>query len=416
MKKGIVKILSGALALCLLCGSLFSCTKNSSDDANGGGDIQSNLTQGYVSQMIAERVPDEVYYASIRRVAAALAVKSLSVKGNSALSPLSTVFGISLAANGLSDKTQSEILHAFGDVKMGALNEHNATYAHILKKDVGASVYSSFRVGTGKSCFVPDASFLQLNANYYGADGYRVSFAESDASALVTEWIASRLGIQGMTVDVKCTAETVSLLVDAFSLTQGFESGFGAKETAKFLTSDGEKEVSYLVSGETLYASTAKSKGFAKTMKNGLTFVALLPQGSVTLEQLVQSFDADTLKACFDGITEKSEFGVKIPEFSFNCYTEVSSALKTLGIKTVFENNTLTDTEKAEFIIEKMLNVTSVRLTENGFTTTVNMPAVAEQTSVATEGVSFTTFDKPFAFIVYDEAGVPLTLGTVVEP
>lgn len=416
MKKGIVKILSGALALCLLCGSLFGCTTNNSDDGNGDGVTQSDLMQGYVSQMIAERIPDEGYYSAIRRVAAAMALKSLSVKENSGVSPLATVFGMSLAANGLSDKTQSEFLHALGDAKMGALNEHNATYAHILKKDTGASVLSSFRLGIGKSCFVPDTSFLQLNANYYGADGYRLSFAESDVNALVTEWITAKLGIQGMSFDAKCTAETASLLVDTLSVTGEFESGFGAKETAKFLTPDGEKDVSYLVSGETLYASTAKSKGFAKTMKNGLTFVALLPQGSVTLEQLMQSLDADTLKSCYDGITEKGEFGVKIPEFSFNSGTDVSSALKTLGIKAVFEGKTLTDGEKPEFTVGKILNVISVKLTENGFTTSANMPSASEQSSVASEGVAFTVFDKPFAFVVYDGAGVPLTIGTVVNP
>ena len=83
MKKGIVKILSGALALCLLCGSLFGCTTNNSDDGNGDGVTQSDLMQGYVSQMIAERIPDEGYYSAIRRVAAAMALKSLSVKENS---------------------------------------------------------------------------------------------------------------------------------------------------------------------------------------------------------------------------------------------------------------------------------------------------------------------------------------------
>ena len=397
----------------MLCTYMLGCSNGSSGD--GGESVtQSDLMQGIVSGMVAERNPDEKYYEVLRRVISAIAIKNLSAKENSAVSPLASLFDISLIANALSDKTQSELLHVLGDFKMIALNEYNATYAHKLKNEAGVAAYTSFRVSSDKKSLTPEKSFLQLSADYYGADGYLVNFAESDASALLTEWANAKIGIQGLAVDAKTTAETVSLLADILSFTDSFEIGFSGKETGVFNTPDGEKEVSYLLSDEVLYAETAKSKGFAKTMKNGYTFVALAPQGTATLEQLVQSLDAATLKACYDGISEKTAFKIKIPEFAFGYSTSVTAALKSLGIKAVFEKNSTVENEKAQLTVDNIINITAVGLNENGFTTSSATPAAAQQQIMSTENMAVTAFDKPFVFIVFDTAGIPLTLGTVV--
>ncbi len=415
LKKRVVKILSVALATVMLCTYIIGCS-NGGSGGDGENVTQSDLMQGIVSQMVAERKPDESYYSVLRTVISAVAVKSLSAKENSAVSPLAATLSISLVANALSDKKQSELLHALGDFKMTALNEYNATYAHKLKQEAGVAVYSSFRISSDKKSFTPEKSFLQLSADYYGADGYQLNFAESDVNALLSDWVSSKIGIQGLTVDAKCTAETTSLLADTLAFTDSFEIGFSGKETGVFNTPNGEKEVSYLLSGETLYAEAANAKGFAKTMKNGYTFVALAPQGASTLEQLIQSLDATALKACYGGISERTEFKVKIPEFSFGYSASVTAALKALGIKAIFEKSGTAENEKAELTVDNIMNITSVRLNENGFTTSITEPSAAQQQSVSSEALSLTVFDKPFVFIVYDTAGIPLTLGTVVNP
>lgn len=413
MKKRFVKILSLALATVMLCTYMLGCSTDGNGDV-GENVTQSDLMQGIVSGMVAERNPDDKYYEALRMVISAVAVKNLSAKENSAVSPLAAMFNISLIANALSDKTQSELLHAFGDFKMNALNEYNATYAHKLKNESGAAVYSSFRVSSDKKAFAPETSFLQLSADYYGADGYLVNFAESDVNALLSEWVNAKIGIQGLKTDVKATAEAVSLLANTFAFTDSFEMAFSGKETGKFNTPDGEKDVSYLVSDETLYAETAKSKGFAKTMKNGNTFVALAPQGTVTLEQLVQSLDSATLKTCYDGISEKAEFKVKIPEFSFGYSASVTAALKSLGIKAVFEKSGAAENENTQLTVDNIINIAAVGLNENGFTTSATTPAAAQQQVASSEETAVTVFDKPFVFIVFDTAGIPITLGTVV--
>ncbi len=415
LKKRFVKILSLALGVVMLCTYMLGCSNGGSGD--GGEKVtQSDLMQGIVSGMVAERNPDEKYYEALRMVISAIAVKNLSAKENSAVSPLTSVFNISLIANALSDKTQSELLHALSDFKMTALNEYNATYAHKLKNEAGATVYSSFRISSDKKSLAPEKSFLQLSADYYGADGYLLDFAGSDVNALLSEWVTAKIGIQGLTVDAKCAADAVSLLAGTLSFTDSFEIGFSGKETGSFSTADGEKEISYLISEETLYAETAKSKGFAKTMKNGYTFVALAPQGTATLEQLVQSLDAAALKTCYDGISEKAEFKVKIPEFSFGYSTSVTAAIKSLGIKAVFEKSNTLENEKAQLTVDNIVNITAVGLNENGFTTSATAPAAVQQQVASSEELPLTVFDKPFVFIVFDTAGIPLTLGTVVNP
>ncbi len=403
------------MATVTLCTYILGCANNE-NDGDGEGVSQSDLMQGIVSQIIAERLPDEKYYGMLRKVISAVATKALSAKENSAVSPIAAAMNISLIANSLPDKAQSELLNALGDFKMTALNEYNATYSHIIKQKAGVAVYSSFRISSGKKGLMPERSFLQLNADYYGADGYLTSFGESDANALLADWVALKIGIQGIAVDAKCTAETVSLLADTLAFTDSFETGFSGREAGSFTTPSGEKEVSYLVSGETLYAEAAKAKGFAKTMKNGYTFVALAPQGTSTLEQLLHSLDDTVLKTCYEGISEKEEFRVKIPAFSFGYSASVISAFKSLGIRAAFEKSGTAENEKASLTVDNIINITSVGLNENGFTSSSNAPVAAEQSSAVSEDLTDTVFNKPFVFIVYDSAGIPLTLGTVVNP
>ena len=256
-----------------------------------------------------------------------------------------------------------------------------------------------------------------MNADYYGADAYRSSFAEGNVNILLTEWVKVKLGIQEFTADAKCTADSYSLVADTVSITGSFEKGFCAKESGIFKTSGSEKEVDFLISTESLRASTEKSTGIAKKLDNGYTFIALMPKTGVTLDQLVQSLDADTLKNCFIKKEVTSSFGIKIPEFSFTYLSDTVPALKAMNVKSVFEKSVAKETESTDFPLEKILNITSVTFNENGISTSSSAPEEpAEKTDIPQEIFQGETFDKPFVFIIYDSNGIPLTLGTVVDP
>lgn len=414
VKKRYLRITCALLAVTMLCAAMLGCSSDGSDSGGGDGASQGDLMLGITPGVIAERLPDAEYYAALRKVISAVATGALSSKDNSALSPIASLFSISLAANTMSDKKQNELLLALGDIKMTALNEYNSTYAHILGKEADVSLYSVMKINSGKTAFIPDSSFLQLNADHYGAGIYRSDFSGEDINAVIADTVAVKLGITGIAPDAKCTSETASLIFDLLGFTGGFETGFYGKETAVFNAPSGEKEVSYLVSNESLYASAAGASGFAKRFENGCTLVALMPTGSTTLEQVIRSLDADTLTSCYNGINEGAERTVKIPEFSFDHCADVTSVFRSLGMKSAFSLDAASDGEKTELPIEKLINVTSVHLTENGFTTSSLTPSAANAGVTAEETAVQTVFDRPFVFIIFDPSGIPLTVGTVV--
>ncbi len=417
MKKIYIKTISVFLAVITFCSFVFGCSSGDRSQNENGDFTQSDLMIGISPQVIAERLPDTAYYNILRKMISAVSVKSLSGKVNSAVSPISSVFSVSLIANSMSDKNQTEILHMLGDLKITALNEYNATFAHIIKQESNVSVYTSFRLNSDKEGYTPSKTFLQVNADYYGADAYRSSFAEGNVNILLTEWVKVKLGIQEFTADAKCTADSYSLVADTVSITGSFEKGFCAKESGIFKTSGSEKEVDFLISTESLRASTEKSTGIAKKLDNGYTFIALMPKTGVTLDQLVQSLDADTLKNCFIKKEVTSSFGIKIPEFSFTYLSDTVPALKAMNVKSVFEKSVAKETESTDFPLEKILNITSVTFNENGISTSSSAPEEpAEKTDIPQEIFQGETFDKPFVFIIYDSNGIPLTLGTVVDP
>lgn len=416
VKKRYLRIICALLAIMMLCASALGCSSDGSESKGNGDASESNLMLGITPGIIAERLPDGAYLLAINKFASAAAAKSLSVTANSALSPFAAFFSVSLAANALTDKKQIEALTALGNFKADVLNEYNATYAHILRQN-GTSVSSSLWINSGKSSFVPEKTFLQLNADYYGANGYRLDFSSKDTSALINEWVGKSLGISGGTVNSKYTADTASLIADALSFTKSFETGFGGSEDGVFLSPSGEKSCTFLISEETKYISLSKGRGFSKSLENGCTFVALLPSGAVTLEQLLQSLGTDALNECFEKANERDGFKVKLPKFSFTYCADISPALKALGIKSAFESDTLTEGAKAELVTEKIFSLTSVSLTENGFTTSSSEPEAAERVgSYSEEGEALLTFNKPFVFIIFDGSGIPLTMGTVISP
>lgn len=416
VKKRFLRIICALLAIMMLCASTLGCSSDGSESGGDGDTSESDLMLGITPGVIAERLPDSAYRLAINKLASAAASKSLSVTANSALSPFAAFFGASLAANALTDKKQNEALAALGGFKTDALNEYNATYAHILRQNE-VSVASSFWINSGKSSFAPEKTFLQLNADYYGASGYRLNFSSENTSALINEWVGKSLGISGGTVSSKYTADTASLIADALSFTKSFENGFGGSEDGAFVSPSGEINCTFLISEETKYISLSKGRGFSKALENGCTLVALLPIGTATLEQLLQSLDTDALNKCFEGAIERDGFKVKLPKFSFTCCADISPALKALGIKSAFESDTLAEGAKAELVTEKIFSIASVSLTENGFTTSSSEPETAKSVgSYSEEGEALLTFNKPFAFIIFDDSGIPLTIGTVVNP
>ena len=97
-----------------------------------------------------------------------------------------------------------------------------------------------------------------------------------------------------------------------------------------------------MYSTEQRYLDDGKATGFIKPYKSGYSFVALLPNGDISLSDYVASMTGksfiDTIKSAKD-----VPVGTAIPKFSYDYDIEMSGALKALGMTLPF------DAAKADF-------------------------------------------------------------------
>lgn len=97
-----------------------------------------------------------------------------------------------------------------------------------------------------------------------------------------------------------------------------------------------KRTVSMMYSTEQRYLDDGKATGFIKPYKSGYSFVALLPNGDISLSDYVASV---TGKSFIDTIKKAKDIPVEteIPKFSYDYDIEMNSALKVLGMTNPFE-------------------------------------------------------------------------------
>ena len=105
---------------------------------------------------------------------------------NTLISPLSVLYALSMTANGAGGETLAQMERVLGmDIKN--LNSYMLAYLALLPeaKDYKLSLANSIWFKDDPD-FVAEQSFLQTNADYYGADAYKAAFARVPEMTLIT--------------------------------------------------------------------------------------------------------------------------------------------------------------------------------------------------------------------------------------
>ena len=97
---------------------------------------------------------------------------------NTLISPLSVFYALAMTANGADGETLEQMEQVIG-MKMDALNGYMRTYLEQLpeSKDYKLSLANSVWLKEDP-CFVVEKSFLQTNADYYGAEIYQATLTK----------------------------------------------------------------------------------------------------------------------------------------------------------------------------------------------------------------------------------------------
>lgn len=180
-----------------------------------------------------------------------------------------------------------------------------------------------------------------------------------------------------------------------------------------------KRTVSMMYSTEQRYLDDGKATGFIKPYKSGYSFVALLPNGDISLSDYVASMTGksfiDTIKSAKDVPVETA-----IPKFSYDYDIEMSGALKALGMTKPFDAakadfSALGSSDSGNIFISRVLHKAYIAVdgkgTKAGAATAADIKATSD-----IGGLYSVTLDRPFVYAVIDDAyGLPVFIGAVTD-
>lgn len=393
--------------------SLFGC----------GAKVQAaNLMDGVTAKTVSGKAADDAFKNSSADFAIRLFQKTRDDSKNSLISPLSVMLALSMTANGAKGETLAQTESMLGgDIPMETLNEYLYSYINALPSEKTAKLNVANSIWFRDNGFTAENTFLQKNADYYGAAVYKSAF---DVKTLrdINNWVKKNTdGMIEKIID-DLDPDAVMYLINTVLFDAEWENIYKKDEVrdGTFTALDGTKRTaSMMYSAEHLYLDDGKAIGFIKPYRNGYSFVALLPNEDISLSDYAASMTgksfADTIKNAEDIPVETA-----IPKFSYDYDNEMSGALKALGMTLPFDStkadfSALGSSDSGNIFISRVLHKAYIAVDEKGTKAGAATAADIKATS-DTGGLYSVTLDRPFVYAVIDDAcGLPVFIGAVTD-
>ena len=381
-----------------------------------------NLMEGIAAKTVSGKAADDAFKSSSADFAIRLFQKARDDNKNSLISPLSVMLALSMTANGARGETLAQMESLLGgDIPMETLNEYLYSYIKALPSEKTAKLNIANSIWFRDNGFTAEKAFLQKNADYYGAAAYKSAFDEKTLRD-INNWVKKNTdGMIEKIID-DLDPDAVMYLINTVLFDAEWENIYKKDEIrdGTFTALDGTKRtVSMMYSEEHRYLDDGKATGFIKPYKNGYSLVALLPNGDISLGDYVASMFG---KAFIDTVKNAKDVPVEtaIPKFSYDYDTEMSGALKALGMSLPFDAakadfSALGASDSGNIFISRVLHKAYIAVDEKGTKAGAATAVEIKETAVAVDIYSV-TLDRPFIYAVTDNAtGLPVFIGAVTD-
>ena len=336
--------------------------------------------------------------------------------GTTAVMPANTLLQLSLLTNGAKGDTKKEILYALGnELDSDSLNTCSS-YFQSRMQTVGKQ-YQEQQTEDGKDTpptlslprmlFLNNGNdvrktFLQTNADFFGADILRFDFADDTARIRLNDMIKREMP----PFDENDSMYSYSSL----TFTDTWLTPYGAGSSI-----DGT-----LLHSEETPMQSDRAKGVVKyTESNPLKALFILPDGD--FDTYVKTFDSAEYFKLLDSVDVTKRQGVQLRPFSVSAsLVNWKDTLSAVGLNTLFSDKSdfgslaHGDAKQLDGFFESMPSVT---FSVSGITTEAQVPDAALTQDIALEEEVWKddwVFDKSFLFILIDnESSTPLYIAAI---
>ena len=343
---------------------------------------------------------------------------------NTLISPLSVLYALAMTANGAEGNTLTQMDQVLG-MDAEALNGFMLAYldslpeSKVYKLSLANSIWFK-----DDPRFTVEQSFLQTNADYYGASIYKSAFDESTRHD-INNWVKEHTdGMIPQIID-EIPEEAVMYLVNALAFDAEWQEIYEESQVrpGTFTREDGSQtEIELMHSEESRYLEDEKATGFVKYYKDRqYAFVALLPNEGVSVEEYVQGLTGAYLLEMLSDPEQITVFAA-IPKFETEYSMEMSEALMEMGMTDAFDSHTADFTrlgtcQGENLFINRVLHKTFISVSEKGTRAgaATAVEIVAER-AVVIEDYREVTLDRPFVYMLIDcQTNLPFFIGTMMD-
>ena len=345
---------------------------------------------------------------------------------NTLISPLSVLYALAMTANGADGETLAQMEKVLG-MNVDNLNSYMLAYLDLLpeSKDYKMSLANSIWFKDDPD-FIVEQSFLQTNADYYGAGAYKVAFDEGTRND-INNWVKEHT--DGMIPEIidEIPDEAIMYLVNALAFDAKWADEYEEHQIreGRFTMDDGTRQdVDMMHSEEYTYLEDDLATGFIKYYKDRrYAFVAMLPNEGVTVSQYVDSLTGEHLRELLNNPQDFTVFA-SIPKFETEYGIEMSEVLQEMGMTDAFDWQVADfsrlgtyNVEGMNICINRVLHKTFISVTEQGTragaATAVEMVA---EGAMEIEEFKEVVLDRPFVYMLIDcETNLPFFIGSMMN-
>ena len=258
---------------------------------------------------------------------------------NTLISPLSVLYALAMTANGADGETLTQMEKVLG-TDVDNLNSYMLAYLELLpeSKDYKMSLANSIWFKDDPN-FAVEQSFLQTNADYYGAGAYKAAFDEGTRND-INNWVKEHT--DGMIPEIidEIPDEAIMYLVNALAFDAKWADEYEEHQIreGRFTMEDGTRQdVDMMHSEEYTYLEDEMATGFIKYYKDRkYAFVAMLPNEGVSVSQYVDSLTGEHLRELLNNPQDLTVFA-SIPKFETEYDIEMSEVLQEMGMTDAFD-------------------------------------------------------------------------------
>ena len=345
---------------------------------------------------------------------------------NTLISPLSVLYALAMTTNGADGNTLAQMEQVLG-MDCDNLNSFMLAYLGLLPES------EKYKMSLANSIwfkddpnFIVEQSFLQTNADYYGAGAYKAAFDEGTRND-INNWVKEHT--DGMIQEIidEIPDEAIMYLVNALAFEAEWVDVYEKHQVreGRFTMEDGTRQdVEMMHSQEYTYLEDNLATGFMKFYKDRrYAFVAILPNEGVTVSDYVDSLTGEHLQNLLTSPQDITVYA-SMPKFETEYDIEMSEVLQEMGMTDAFDWKFADfsrlgtyNVDGMNICINRVLHKTFISVTEQG-----TKAGAATAVEMVVEGAAEiqeyreVVLDRPFVYMLIDcETNLPFFIGTMMD-